>query len=474
MAPQALLLALALVVGLVAGAPPASRADVLELAALHALVWLVVANAIGVLLALLLVAPGLASALGPLTYGRWVPAHLDLQLYGWCSLPLVALLMRWLLPERAVGRAPARALALWSAALGAGAAWWLGGHSSGKLFLEWSGAPRLLFAAALLALEIVLVAGFLRSGPRPRVEWMLGGALLAALAVVPFVLFWAAKPEVYPPINPDSGGPTGVSLLGSTLGIVALFLLAPPLAGLRPRRTGRALAIAVVLALHLAVFSLLELLARAGTGSASHRDPVQVAALASLVVWWPLVARYLRGFDLPRETRPWQIAFAIWAAVLVATGVTTFLPGLLDRLKFTNALVAHAHLAMAGMASSFLVLVLQLVLRDGRLRSVFRERTAFIAWHAGTAVMVGSLVALGALEAADPGRLFRPDPASDLLYLARLGGGIAMLVASARWLGAAQGATQGATIETRVAAALRPSAAATAGALRRKEGRCQS
>lgn len=34
------------------------------------------------------------------------------------------------------------------------------------------------------------------------------------------------------------------------------------------------------------------------------------------------------------------------------SGWLTFLPGIPERLKFTNGLVAHAHLAMAGVVTS--------------------------------------------------------------------------------------------------------------------------
>ena len=36
----------------------------------------------------------------------------------------------------------------------------------------------------------------------------------------------------------------------------------------------------------------------------------------------------------------------------------SFLPGVLDRIKFSQALVGHSHLAMAGFTTSFVVLVL--------------------------------------------------------------------------------------------------------------------
>ncbi len=78
--------------------------------------------------------------LGEWTYGRWVPVHLNVQLYGWTSLPLVA----WLLSLYEVDRSrvaawgPAAVWA-WSAALAIGSWQWLSGVTSGKIFLDWKG-----------------------------------------------------------------------------------------------------------------------------------------------------------------------------------------------------------------------------------------------------------------------------------------------------------------------------------------------
>jgi cytochrome c oxidase cbb3-type subunit 1 len=96
-----------------------SQIVVARTAARHSLFWLVAANAVGVWLAAVLVWPSLGDLISPLTYGRWMPLHLDWQLYGWCSLPLVAVLLRWCLDERhphVRGHARA-ALAAWSGAL---------------------------------------------------------------------------------------------------------------------------------------------------------------------------------------------------------------------------------------------------------------------------------------------------------------------------------------------------------------------
>src|SRR5215469_3894358 len=73
-------------------ASPDSRA--IAGAAWHALFWLTAANAAGTLIAVLLLFPELNTYLGELTYGRWMMAHMNLELYGWTSLPLVGFLFR--------------------------------------------------------------------------------------------------------------------------------------------------------------------------------------------------------------------------------------------------------------------------------------------------------------------------------------------------------------------------------------------
>ena len=67
-------------------AKPVIRSGVLAFAVWHNLFWLVLANAVGVLLATLLIVPRLNNILGEWTYGRWMSVHINLQLYGWCSL----------------------------------------------------------------------------------------------------------------------------------------------------------------------------------------------------------------------------------------------------------------------------------------------------------------------------------------------------------------------------------------------------
>ncbi len=426
----------------------AQRDAVGELVAVHSLTWLVVGNGVGLLLATLLLLPRLGSLLGPYSYGRWMPLHLDLQLYGWCSLPMVGLLLELYLPRSGPWRLPWRrlprlAVGLWSGSLLFGAVSWLSGDASGKLFLDWSGPARIVLAANLGCLALVLVIAFAGQIAERRQQagqrWILiaKGALLAGLLAVPAVLYLAASPEVYPPINPDSGGATGGSLMGSTLGLVAIFYLSPFFAGLTPRDGGRAAArTGLALVLHGVWFALLD------HGDRSHHEIVQVLSLASLGVWLPLLADHLRRFPWPPVSRRWLFALGGWGALLLATGVVTFLPGVLERLKFTNALVAHAHVAMAGMVTCFNVLVLlHLLRRSSAAGDVFADRTSFALWHGGALGLAGSLLVLGLLEGASPGLLFRPGSAAGALYAVRWLGGLAMLIASLRWLGAALAAS---------------------------------
>ena len=394
----------------------------IELTTVHALTWLTLGCGVGLLLALLLLFPGLNAVLGPLTYGRWMPLHLDLLLYGWLALPLVALLVRAYRPAEGAARFAVQA---WSASLGVGAAAWLAGQTAGKQFLDWEGVARFAYMASLLVLSGTLAAGLVR-------RFRMGlAALWLGLLLVPAALAFATSLAAYPPVNPETGGPTGASLLGSTLGVIAIFLGTPLLLGLpaRTREGQRRAAVLVTgaLAVHGAFF------AAVGHGDRSHREPLQIAAVATLLVWAWLVPGWLRRFAWPAGSRRWLAAFLAWGGVLLASAVPMFLPGLLDRIKFTNALVGHAHLAMAGMATSFAALLLTVLNEGTRLSGVLAGRAGWVLWNAGNAVHVAALVAAGALEAADPGVVFRGDASISLLYAVRAAAGVAMFGAAARW-----------------------------------------
>ena len=406
----------------------------IELATRHALTWLGAASGIGVLMSLLLLFPQLGAVLGPLTFGRWMPLHLNLVLYGWLALPLVGLLLRAYLPRDEDGYWAEMAVQVWSASLVVGAAAWLAGQSSGKLFLDWEGISRIFFLGNLLFLAGVLASGLVRRwwAGMPRATAAGLWAFWALLLTVPIAMSFATSPKTYPPINPDTGGPTGANLLGSTLCVIAIFAGTPLLLGLRRRTLLRRATYEVfgALALHTAFFVAVD-----RSGERTHHEPLQIAAVATLLAWAWLLPRWLRRFEWPAGSRAWLVAFLAWGGALLASAVPLFLPGLLDRIKFTNALVGHAHLAMAGLATSFAALLLVVLNQETRLRDVLGDRVAYFLWNGGNVVHVGALVAAGALEAMDPGILFRGDPSITVLYAVRAAAGACMLAAAVRWIG---------------------------------------
>ena len=388
----------------------------------HSLGWLVVANLVGLLLAILLLWPGLNGPLAPFTYGRWMPLHLNWQLYGWCALPLVGALFRYYLPDDARAGFGARlALGVWSAALLLGGLTWLTGRVSGKIFLDWTGVSRWFWAFAGLVLWLVLLQQARR---RPGLSWWAGGLLLA-LGLVPFLLYWVAGPGVYPAVNPQSGGATGASLLESTLGVIAIFGLLPwllrlePVGGAQPRWWFAAAFVLSVL-----------LWAGISHGNASHHRLDQIIGLGSLAVWIPLVWFYARTFAWSPESGRWLAAAFAWWLLLVLTGWFGFLPGISERVKFTNVLVAHSHLAMAGLVTSLHVALL-LNLGPGQAP----RPGSFWLWQLGCVLMVGALCWLGWGEGAEPARLYVRGGMADLCYGLRLLAGVAMFVASVDWWG---------------------------------------
>jgi len=387
----------------------------------HALGWLVAANMIGVILAALLLWPGLNDRLGPLTFGRWLPLHLDWQLYGWCALPLVGVLLAWCLDLRhpqAVTHARL-ALTAWSLALASGGVAWLGGVTSGKMFLEWHGWARPLLPAAMMLLWTLLAAHVWWRRDEPGRGGHAGKIFaLLALLVVPGALYLSAGREFYPSVNPDSGGATGARLLASTLGIVAIYgFLAEVLGTARPARRKW----------YWGYFVFSEAVcAGIEHGHASHHEQAQVLGLATLLGWLPLAWFYFRGGSGRPEARRWWGAAFVWWSALVASGLWTFLPGFSERMKFTNGMVGHAHLAMAGLVTSANLAVLI------ELRAL-NARRGFWLWQTACAVHVAVLLGLGWNEAGHAADLFFAAPWTQAVYGIRLLAGAAMLVASVWW-----------------------------------------
>ena len=408
--------------------------NVQQVVQLHSLLWLVVGNAVGIVLALLLIFPAWNAAFAPFNYGRLVTVHLNTQLYGWCSIPLLGLLFRMYLPAHGLRGWAASAVSIWSVALAFGVLSWLSGNTSGKLFMEWSGPSRVAITLSLSCLALVLSVSFIRrlldAGDTglSRPATLAKGAFLLLLWLVPPVMYWSANPAHYPPINPDSGGATGGSLLGSTLGIVAIIWVSPLVMGLqRQRGWSPVRATLALLLVHYAAFFLLD------HGNHSHHERLQQVGLFSLLVWLPAFTYYFRAFTWPRQSKPWLIALCVWGSLLLATALFTFLPGILERWKFTNALVAHSHLAMAGMLTSFLVLILQGLDDAGPCSSALSQPLPFMLWHMGCLSHIGALMLLGTFEASHPALLFQSECHADFLYLLRLVGGLAMFSASLSW-----------------------------------------
>jgi cytochrome c oxidase cbb3-type subunit 1 len=411
--------------------PPRRTRQVVAGAAWHSLFWLVFANAVGVLIAILLIFPALNKQLGEWTYGRWIMVHMNLELYGWTSLPLVGFLFKVYGADHGPFAKWCRPILwVWSVALGVGVVSWLSGYSSGKLFLDWSGHARVLFPAALLALWFLLVFALIGSWSHPensavaaRAGKLIG---LVILLAVPFVIYIAASPTNYPPVNPDTGGPTGASQLESSLAIVAILLMLP--FGLTRRKAGKSSTIAIAWIVLLAESLYCAALGRADV---SHHFPAQFLGLGSLLVWLALTPAYYAAFQWHSNTRRWRLAFLWWWAALVVTGWVFFLPGVLDHFKFTDGLVGHSFIAMAGFTSSLIIFVMVQLLGQGGW--IFNRARSFYLWNGSVIAYVVLMTVAGWREGFDPTFTIVPGMARNLLYALRLLTGILMFLASLDW-----------------------------------------
>ena len=356
----------------------------------HALGWLVAGNAVGLYLSLLLLKP--EWQLGVLTYGRWVPVHLNVQLYGWTALPLVA----WLFQMYEVDRSKVAAWAPaavwgWTAALAMGAMHWLSGRTGGKIFLDWKDGALWAFVVALVLLWLVLAGSWKeRANGWSRLRWKISLGGLLGLALVPAAIILTASPATYPPVDRLTGGPTGSSLLGSSLIVVGLMLLLPRVAAADGTgRAGRGTWAYFIFC--WLFFGVAE--AVGGT----HFDWWQNVSLLLMPPWAWLLARDWAGFSWLRASRGWRTAMFGWWGLLVVTAYLMYFPWILDRIKFTQGLVAHSHLAMAGFTTSFCALLA--VLLTGRRVGGF---VTISIWQISVALMIITLAAMGWHEGAEP------------------------------------------------------------------------
>ncbi|MDQ8202253.1 hypothetical protein [Pelagicoccus sp. SDUM812003] len=405
--------------------------------------WLLLANVIGLWLASLLLWPRLGDGVAPFTYGRWMPLHMDWQLYGWCSLPLLGILAVWYWNhnDKALERARL-AFALWSAALLVGGIYWLLGEAVGKPFLNWAGASRWFFAGTLVAIWLLLCRGWWEGSKRTfrskgeRLGIWIRGIVAAALGVVPFVLYFVSDTRVYPPVDPDSGGATGHSLLASTLGIVALMGGLPRFGlglGIAAESEKSAILRERVYWMFYGVSIVVYLLIQHGDASNRHFD--QIAGLGSLLVWPLLLLWYWRVFQWSPSSRWWRVAFFFWWAMLALDGWVSFLPGVLEFVKFTNAMVAHAHLAMAGMVTGLNMIILLELGSDDVSRASLSRPLWCVVWNFALLAFVVVLTLQGVREGQQPGRLFYFDEATEIIYGVRWASGALMVLCSLVWLG---------------------------------------
>ena len=400
----------------------------------HALGWLVAANGVGLWLAALLLWPELNDLTAPLTYGRWMPLHLDWQLYGWCALPLVGALFRFYFTDSSLTtRAGRIGLWAWTLALAYAGLTWLAGGASGKLFLSFAGSARVVWPVALLVLWAVIMWGWCKveRGFRSRSSRALGDAFLLLLFAVPFLLYWASGLTVYSVVNPDSGGATGASLLGSTLALVALFGALPHL--LRLEKTGNDRFFWPALILSFACYAGMQ------HSNVSHHELGQIAGMGLLLAWIPAMVVYARTYRWTDNSRRWLTAAFVWWLSLVLTGFLTFLPGWSERLKFTNALVAHSHLAMAGVVTSLHVAILLNLDFSGSAPPPGRQEFtvygwSFWVWQAGCGVHIAALFFLGWQEGVEPALLYVRGGLADWCYGLRFMAGVVMFAASLNWL----------------------------------------
>jgi cytochrome c oxidase cbb3-type subunit 1 len=358
--------------------------------------------------------------------------HMNLELYGWASLPLVGFLFRVYGADRGPTANWCRpVLWVWSASLGVGVLSWLSGNSSGKLFLDWSGYARVLFPGALLVLWLLLVFALVgswrESGSASVAAWAAKLAGLVVLLAVPFLIYIASGPNTYPPVNPDTGGPTGASQLESSLAIVAVLLMLP--FGIARRKLGKS---GIFVASWMVLIAESILCVALGRADVSHHSPVQFLSLGSLLIWLPLVPAYYKPFEWHPNTRRWRLAFLWWWGALLVTGWVFFLPGVLDHFKFTDGLVGHSFVAMAGFTSSLLIFVMVQLLGEGGW--IFNRSRSFYLWNGSVIAYIVLMTMAGWREGFDPTFTIVPGIARNILYTLRLVTGILMLLAALDWI----------------------------------------
>jgi cytochrome c oxidase cbb3-type subunit 1 len=233
---------------------------------------------------------------------------------------------------------------------------------------------------------------------------------------------FAASPAVYPPIDRTTGGPTGSSLQGSALVVIGLMLLLPRVVA-GPPRASRHAAVWIYFAASWLVFGATEAL------GGTHHDARQILPMLLLLPWVWLLPRDWRGFDWPRGSESWRGAMFAWWGLLVVSSLVMYRVGVLDRIKFTQVLVAHSHLAMAGFTTSFCALLCVLL-----TRRAIGGRISVAIWHGAVLAMMITLAASGWMEGANPHWMAEPPGWRTIGFVLRAVCGTVMLAVSLNWL----------------------------------------
>jgi cytochrome c oxidase cbb3-type subunit 1 len=405
-----------------------------------ALTFLGGANLVGLWMAWLLIHPTAGEDLGIPTYGQWVPLHLNLHLYGFIGFCLLGLIFFWLLDDL-VDRNPLWSTSrlilemnrIWAIALFIGAMTWLNGQVSGKVFLDWSGVAKSVFLGAILCLWIILLYAVLRESKRQTRRQLTEKLfLLSLLGLVVPLMAMALRTDVYPAVNPHSGGPTGTSLFASTLGILPLLFLLPTL--LRVESTRTSFCRHCPLGWWMASVLLFPFLPH---GAVSHHQGSQILVLALLLPWPWILWHFLPRFHWHASGQAWLHAMLWWFLVLVGTAFVMFLPGINERIKFTNTLVGHAHMALAGCVHSFCMVILCQLPLGSSLKQALGKRSVFLLWQASLVVMVLVLITYGLVEGQEPWREMMGTSLRKLSYTIRAICGALMTASSLYWVLAA-------------------------------------
>jgi cytochrome c oxidase cbb3-type subunit 1 len=104
----------------------------------------------------------------------------------------------------------------------------------------------------------------------------------------------------------------------------------------------------------------------------------------------------------------------------------------LDHFKFTDGLVGHSLLAMAGFASSLLIFVMvQLLGEDGW---IFNGTWSFYMWQYSVLAYVLLMFIAGWQEGLNPTFAMVPGSARNAIYAVRLVLGVLMFISSGYWL----------------------------------------